>query len=399
MSKWEMVRLGDVCIIERGGSPRPIEKYITDDENGVNWIKIGDTSPNSMYITNTKEKIKPEGMKKSRQVHTGDFLLSNSMSFGRPYILKIDGCIHDGWLLIRDEYGIFDKRFLYYYLGSDKTYAEFKGLAVGGVVNNLNSTMVRNLKVLLPPLEVQRKIADVLDRASALLEKRKAQLDKLDLLVKSRFVEMFGDPVRNPMGWDTIALSKITSKIGSGATPKGGQESYVSEGISLVRSMNVHNGYFKYDDLVFITEEQAKQLDNVTLQENDVLLNITGASVARSCIVPFEVLPARVNQHVSILRCNPTHLNHSYANTMLISDSYQHYLLSIGESGGATRQAITKQQIEEFIIPLPPIKLQTRFADFVRATDKSKIAMQLSLAKLELNYKSLMQKCFNGEVF
>jgi len=121
INEWPMARIGDVCIVERGGSPRPIEKFITDDPNGINWINIGDTD-DSMYITSTAQKIIPEGMKKSRYVRPGDFLLSNSMSFGRPYILKIDGCIHDGWLLLRDEEGRFDKRFLYYYLSSPSTY-------------------------------------------------------------------------------------------------------------------------------------------------------------------------------------------------------------------------------------------------------------------------------------
>ena len=99
--KWDYKTIGDVCIVERGGSPRPIDDYITDDINGINWIKIGDTD-DSMFITKTAQKIRPEGMKKSRFVQPGDFLLSNSMSFGRPYILKIDGCIHDGWLVLRE---------------------------------------------------------------------------------------------------------------------------------------------------------------------------------------------------------------------------------------------------------------------------------------------------------
>ena len=94
---WKIKKLGEVCIVERGGSPRPIEQYLTDKEDGINWIKIGDAIVGSKYITATKEKIKPEGIKKSRMVYKGDFILSNSMSFGKPYILGIDGCIHDGW--------------------------------------------------------------------------------------------------------------------------------------------------------------------------------------------------------------------------------------------------------------------------------------------------------------
>ena len=104
---WCIKKLGDVCVIERGGSPRPINKYITEDSKGINWIKIGDAKNGSKYITSTKEKIISEGVKKSRYVYKGDLLLSNSMSFGHPYILDIEGCIHDGWLVIHDVHNTF----------------------------------------------------------------------------------------------------------------------------------------------------------------------------------------------------------------------------------------------------------------------------------------------------
>ena len=133
---WRKVKIGDVCTVERGGSPRPIEQYITDAEDGINWIKIGDTT-DSMYITSTAQKIIPDGKRKSRYVQPGDFLLSNSMSFGRPYILKIDGCIHDGWLVLRDKDSLFDKKFLYYYLSAPATYQKFKLFTTPPTANNL----------------------------------------------------------------------------------------------------------------------------------------------------------------------------------------------------------------------------------------------------------------------
>ena len=187
---WTYKRIGDVCTVERGGSPRPIDTFITDSNDGINWIKIGDAD-DSMYITKTEQKIKPEGMKKSRFVEPGDFLLSNSMSFGRPYILKIDGCIHDGWLVLRDNNGAFDKRFLYFYLSSPTTYRRFKSMAVGGVVNNLNSEMVRKVEVPIPPMNEQIEIVNILEKAQAIISARKQQLTELDNLIKARFVEMF----------------------------------------------------------------------------------------------------------------------------------------------------------------------------------------------------------------
>ena len=119
---WRWTKFANICEIARGGSPRPIEAYLTNAENGINWIKIGDTEKGGKYIYSTKEKIKPEGISKSRYVKAGDFLLTNSMSFGRPYILKTDGCIHDGWLVINDDFKVFDQNFLYYLLSSNVMY-------------------------------------------------------------------------------------------------------------------------------------------------------------------------------------------------------------------------------------------------------------------------------------
>ena len=122
---WEWVRLGSICVIARGGSPRPIKQYLTDSPTGINWIKIGDSDKGRKYINQTKEKIIPEGVSKSRLVHKGDFLLTNSMSFGRPYILNVDGCIHDGWLVLSGYSQCFDKNFLFYLLSSRFAYYQF----------------------------------------------------------------------------------------------------------------------------------------------------------------------------------------------------------------------------------------------------------------------------------
>ena len=154
----------DLVTIQRGGSPRPIDDYITDDADGINWIKIGDVSADSLYITKTKERIKPFGAKKSRKVCPGDLILSNSMSFGRPYIMKIDGCIHDGWLLIRDKEGLFDKKFLCYYLASDNVMAQYRRFAAGSCVSNLNSDLVGNLQIVLPSIEQQKKSASIFEQ-------------------------------------------------------------------------------------------------------------------------------------------------------------------------------------------------------------------------------------------
>lgn len=165
---WKSFLLGQVSDIARGGSPRPIKSFITEDPNGIRWIKIGDTEVGGKYISSTKERIKKEGMKSSRYVKAGDFLLSNSMSFGRPYILKVDGCIHDGWLVIREYEKTFTQDFLYYLLLSPIVAKQFEEGARGSTVRNLNTDIVSAVRVSIPlSHSEQREIVATLDSLNA----------------------------------------------------------------------------------------------------------------------------------------------------------------------------------------------------------------------------------------
>lgn len=170
---WVWTTLNELFLIERGGSPRPIQQFLTDEADGINWIKIGDTELGQKYIETTKEKIKPEGLKKSRLVVDGDFILSNSMSFGRPYIVKTTGAIHDGWLVFRDVDNNLDKDFFYYLLSSSYVYQQFSRNASGSTVRNLNIDIVKQTNISLPPLNEQKRIV-------AKIEKLFSNLDNSD---------------------------------------------------------------------------------------------------------------------------------------------------------------------------------------------------------------------------
>ena len=175
-STWVLCKLGAVNEIARGGSPRPIKDYLTNDANGINWIKIGDTTKDGKYINSVKEKIRPEGVKKSRLVHKGDFLLTNSMSYGRPYILNVDGCIHDGWLVISPIGKAYMSDFLYYLLSSSFAYEQFTNVASGGVVTNLNSDKVADTIFPLPPYTEQERIVAKIEEIFAQLDAIEASL-------------------------------------------------------------------------------------------------------------------------------------------------------------------------------------------------------------------------------
>lgn len=248
-----------------------------------------------------------------------------------------------------------------------------------------------------PTFEEQQEIVDVLDAASEIIRLRTACIESAQSLIPALFQEMFGDPINNNKNYPCESLKKLCSKIGSGATPRGGKESYLKEGISFVRSMNVHDGIFQYKDLAFINDEQAKLLDNVELQESDVLINITGASVARTCIVPKEILPARVNQHVSILRCTGR-LNPYFLNVLLYFQTTKQKLLDLANSKGATREAITKQQLELFKIILPPIEQQELFAEKVQEIEEYIKSQQAELENAKTMFQSLLHHSFTGEL-
>ena len=175
---WEIVRLGDHCAVLRGGSPRPIQAYLTSSPQGANWIKIGDVREGDKYITATAERIIEAGISRSREVFVGDFILSNSMSFGRPYILKIDGCIHDGWLVIQNYQDSFDQQYLYYVLGSDMVKSQYISMAAGSSVQNLNKEKVGNVMLHKPDIEEQHSIAAILSDMDEEISKYEHQLRK-----------------------------------------------------------------------------------------------------------------------------------------------------------------------------------------------------------------------------
>ena len=166
---WEQRKFSELVTIERGGSPRPIDQFITKDENGLNWVKIGDAPEQGNYITQTAEKIRTEGLSKTREVHPGDLILSNSMSFGKPYIMAIDGCIHDGWLAIRDNQKNFDLKFLCILLGTDNMLSQYKAMAAGSTVNNLNKELVGGTTVSYPSMDEQIKLGEYFESLDNLI--------------------------------------------------------------------------------------------------------------------------------------------------------------------------------------------------------------------------------------
>ena len=386
---WEYKKLGEVCTIERGGSPRPITDFITNDSNGINWIKIGDTKEGSKYITSTKEKIKPEGVKKSRFVHKGDFILSNSMSFGRPYILDIDGCIHDGWLVIHDGKKFFSKDYLYYLLASPIMYSRFSQLAVGGVVNNLNSALVRKVIVPIPPISIQLSIANELDKINELIQLKKQQLKDYDQLAQSIFYEMFGDPVENEKGWEVKKLGEIsTIERGSGISKKD----FCSAGLPCIHYGQIHTSFGAYtkEVLSFIPENLLPKYKYAS--RGDLVMAITSEDVEGSCksttwLGNYDVV---IGSDAAICHHSQDGIYLSYyTRTKAFYNEKAKY------AKGFKVTHISTKEIASIPVPLPPLPLQQQFAARIEAIERQKQQVSETIKDLETLLASRMQYWFD----
>jgi type I restriction enzyme S subunit len=392
---WEYLKISEFADVITGGTPSTTKKEYWDNGT-IPWLNSGEL--NQEIIIKYDNVITELGMAYSAaKIMPKDTVLIalTGTTTGVVGYLTFDACANQsvtGILPSKKHH----PKFLFYYLKSirEKVLSE----SYGGAQKHISQGYVRELEIPLPPLATQKRIAEILDAADALRRKDQELLKKYDELAQVIFIDMFGDPVKNEMGWETKPLKNITSKIGSGATPTGGKTAYKSEGISLIRSMNVYDFSFKWKDLAFIDETQAARLNNVTVESKDVLFNITGASVCRCSIVPDELLPARVNQHVAIIRAKKDCLNPVFLNHLLVSNSVKTKLLGVGSGGGAVMEAITKDQLEQFEIIVPPIKLQDKFEQLINNVFSQKSTEIANIKASEIFFNSLIQKAFKGEL-
>ena len=420
---WAWSRLGDLFTILRGGSPRPIKSFLTNDENGINWIKIGDTDPNSKYITKTEEKIIPEGLKKSRAVHIGDFVLSNSMSFGRPYILKINGAVHDGWLIISDYDQVFNKDFLYYLLLSSFVKKQFSIAATGSTVKNLNRERVANTIGVIPPLEEQKRIVAKIEKlmplvdeyaesynrlqkidnefedklkqsvlryamegklvkqdpsdepASELIKKienKKAELIKEGKIKKSKKLPAITDdekPFDIPDSWEWVRLGNITNFVGTGmVVPANQQSEFQYAGMLPYFKMNNignWNGKFGVGDWVYIPENE--KVEKYFLKSGQLLFNTRNSKelVGKTTVVPDNI-SEKIVANNNILRIESfQHMKLSFVSYYLISP-VSRYIFSTLTTATTNVAAIYQKQLKEIVIPIPPLEEQKRIVTKIK---------------------------------
>ena len=422
---WEWVRFSTLVEIVRGGSPRPIKDYLTSEVDGINWIKIGDTKKGEKYINNVKEKIKKSGLNKTRFVKKGTFLLTNSMSFGRPYILNVDGAIHDGWLAISNYENSLNRDYLFYILSSNVVYYQFLSLISGAVVKNFNSDKVASILIPLPPLTEQQRIVEAIESAlekvdeyaesynrleqldkefpdklkksilqyamqgklveqdpndepvEVLLEKIRAEKQKLfkEGKIKKKDLEISivsqGDdnspyeevPYEIPVSWEWVRLNDITSYIQRGKSPK---YSNIPMYPVIAQKCNQWSG-FSIDLAKFIAPETVNSYqEERLLRDGDLMWNSTGlGTLGRLAIYSENKNPygwAVADSHVTVIRVLSGFINYHFIYNFLSSPIVQS-VIEEKASGSTKQKELLTKTIKEYLIPLPPLSEQSRIVD------------------------------------
>ena len=457
-SSWKEVRLNEITT-KIGDGLHGTPKY---DESGEYFFINGNNlKDGSIVITDkTKRASKDEFFKHKKELNNHTVLVSINGTIGNVALYNNEKVFLGKSACYINIKPNIDLQYIRYYLVSKIFQNHIRTFATGTTIKNVSLKTIRNFKLFLPDVEIQRKISKILydlDRKIELNQQINQTLEAMaQALFKSWFVdfdpvkakiaakaagadaagitlaameaisgqnaealakmaqseperyaelkataELFPDALEAselgeiPIGWEVNQLKDCTSKIGSGSTPKGGKSAYVDNGIKLVRSQNIHDSSFKWGGIVSITDEAAEKLKNVSLTRRDVLLNITGDSILRTCVVDPSVLPARVNQHVMILRpinLIPTHYLHQY----IVRSEYKKYLL--GFDAGGSRKAITKGNLEEASILIPHNDILGKFADIVAPIFELKNKNNIQNRDLENLRDSLLPKLLSGEV-
>ena len=388
------VKLGEVCEIRIGKTPNRSQTLYWGGD--YPWLSISDMK--GKILCTTKEKITQEAVQKEKMqiVSKGTVVMSFKLSIGKVGILAENMYTNEAIanFVVKNNKMLFNE-YLYYAL-QGMNFDSLTDRAVMG--KTLNKAKLNNLSIVYNEPFMQQQIVLRLDGVNKLIESRKQQLSELSKLVKSRFNEMFGDPVLNDMGWEVTKLGELTNKISSGNTPKGGSQVYVDKGIMFFRSQNVWKNKILLDDIAYIDDKTNRNMKDTILEHGDLLITKTGrvntenSSLGRTAQYLGQSGKANINGHVYLVRIN-SDISKRFILEILISNAYRDYIRRICV-GGIDKRQLNKNHIEDFPIILPPLSLQNEFADFVAKVDKSQLAIQKSLEELETLKKSLMQEYF-----
>lgn len=386
-------KLGDICDVVSGGTPSRATAEFWDSGN-IPWIKIGNIK--GKYVDEADEYITQAGLEGSsaKMLSAGTILFTIFATLGEVGILTIDACTNQAiaGIAIKNRSEVLTD-YLYYFLKSKKS--SVIALGRGVAQNNINLSILRNFVVPIPALSIQKQIVDVLDKNAKVIEARQQQLQKLDELVKARFIEMFGDPVVNERGWDMPLIEDVAApqKNALKAGPFGSalkKEYYVESGYKVYGQEQVISGDYTFGDY-YIDEKRYKSLENYAVHAGDVLISLVG-TYGKLLIMPNVFEPGIINPRLMKITFDKSKVNPYYFQYFFQSDSLKSALAD--NTHGGTMDILNLGIVRKIAMPLPPLELQNQFAIFVEQVGKSKVAIQKALDEAQLLFDSLMQKYF-----
>lgn len=393
-------KIKEVCTIS-GGYAFKSNDFTSE---GIPIIRIGDIFDNKVNISNGTAFLKDYNEKLNKFIiEKGDILIALSGATTGKFGIYTDeeqALLNQRVAKISPKDSITNK-YLYHYM--NKLQDIIYGKALGCAQPNISPNEIGEIDIYVPSVLEQDKISNILDVAKDLIDKRKEQIEALDELVKSKFIEMFGDPINNPKGWEVKKLKSLSIKILSGNTPKGGSEVYVNNGIMFFRSQNVWKNKLILDDIAYIDRETHNKMLKSSLKNRDILMTKTGrintenSSLGRAAMFLGEDDSANINGHVYLIRLKEEIVN-EFILYILTSKEYRGYIRSVCV-GGIDKRQLNKEHIEDFPIIFPPVEQQKKFVTYVKQVDKIKLKMEKGLKELEDNFNSLMQKAFKGDLF
>lgn len=401
---WPLVEFGEVATFINGDRGKNYPSKGSFIKEGIPFISAGNLSgeelnPNSFnYISEERYNLLSNG-----KVKENDILFCLRGSLGKFAVVKgIErGAIASSLVIIRNNEKI-TLNFLKHYLGSPLCQREINQFENGAAQPNLSAKDLKSFKIPLPPLEEQKRIAAILDKADSVRRKRQQAIQLADDFLRSVFLDMFGDPISNPKGWEVKKLNEISSKIASGNTPKGGSKNYVNEGITFMRSQNVWKNKLLLDDVVYIDEKTHESMSKSSLKHKDILMTKTGrintenSSLGRAALYVGEDGKANLNGHVYFIRLVENIL-HEFVVFILTTKEYRDYIRSVCV-GGIDKRQLNKDHLEDFPIIYPPVEMQKQFVAKVNIAKEMLDKAKSGLKESEQMFNGLSQKAFSGEL-
>lgn len=393
MSSWRTARLEEVAQILGGGTPaRSEESYFG---GGIAWATPTDvTALDQLYITETKETVTDAGLRNSstKLMPAGAVLLTSRATIGFTAVSKVPICTNQGFINFICGPDIVPE-YLAFWLRTQK--AKMFQHAGGTTFKEIARGTIRKFEVPVPPLTVQRRIVDFLSRAEGIVRLRREAEKKAAELIPALFLDMFGDPATNPKRWPIASIGNISVLVTSGSTPRGGADVYVNEGPYFIRSQNVLMNRLDLSDVARVTPETHRQMARTAVQDGDVLLNITGASIGRVAWVEKIDGEANVNQHVCIIRPDRNTVVPMYLSVCLSMPYHQRFINTV--QAGASRQALNHAQVRSLRLAIPSIGSQQRFDENVHAVMSIQSQQSAATAKAQAIFDALLAQVFSPE--